>query len=53
MQSPSQSQMMEKPTRPKIDYMPLESGGFCLDEENAAKLGVYIQKLEEGYGNSN
>jgi len=35
-----------KPTKPTLQIEMRADGGFCLDQENARKLGVYIQELE-------
>jgi len=34
------------PTKPMLDVTVTDDGGFCLDRENAAKLGAYILELE-------
>ena len=35
-----------KPTKPTLEVKAQPDGGFCLDRENASKLGAYILELE-------
>lgn len=35
-----------KPTKPTLVINAQPDGGFCVDKENAAKLGTYILQLE-------
>jgi hypothetical protein len=44
-----QQNRMIKPTKPTIAILPREGGGFCVDRENAIRLGDYILQLESGY----
>jgi hypothetical protein len=36
----------QKPTKPTLKIEPRSDGGFCVDKDNASKLGIYILELE-------